>query len=377
MKLRDEKAAGAIGTGLTYGIAVLAVSCPCALGLAVPMVLVIAGGVAARAGIIVKKADALERGYKVTDVVFDKTGTLTEGDLKVVHQRVLAHDTITEDHTYRLVKALVRDNAHPVSQAVARSMLPLEGDLNVEKVESIPGAGVQCIWQGLSVQAGNPYWLRLESHCEIAPLIDQGMTILCVALDSQPIVVFGLRSSIREEARAVIFKLMESKIACHIVSGDGPHAVQDVAGRVGIPTANIASRHSPVQKQEYVRKLMSSGKIVLFCGDGTNDAVAVAQANVGVQIGRASDLTRASADVVLLGSLDDILILLNLSKRVFHRIIFNFVWSGIYNLFAILLAAGAFVKVRIPPAYAGLGEIVSVVPVIVAALTLVMTKGIK
>jgi Cu2+-exporting ATPase len=154
------------------------------------------------------------------------------------------------------------------------------------------------------------------------------------------------------------------------VSGDHPKVVEDVAQAVGIPLSKIASRQSPADKQKYVQDLMSAKRVVLFCGDGTNDAVAVAQADVGVQMGAASVVTRATADVVLLGGLDGLPALLDLSRRSFRRIAFNFAWSGVYNVLATLLAAGAFVKVRIPPAYAGLGEFVSVVPVIAVAMTL-------
>lgn len=223
-------------------------------------------------------------------------------------------------------------------------------------------------------RAGNPFWLGLESRTEISTLVDRGMTVLCVAVDREPVAVFGLKSNMRPEAASVIADLHKRGLACHIVSGDTSKVVNDVAQAVGIPISNVASRHAPAQKQKYVQGLMASKKVVLFCGDGTNDAVAVAQANVGVQIGAASAVTRGTADVVLLGGLDGVPALLTLSKRSFRRITFNFVWSAIYNLFAILLAGGAFVKVRIPPAYAGLGEIVSVMPVILAALTLMRVK---
>merc|ERR1712070_1324843 len=154
-------------------------------------------------------------------------------------------------------------------------------------------------------------------------------------------------------------------ITPHIVSGDHARAVEAVARSLDIGLPNTTSRRSPVQKKEYVSKLQASGKIVLFCGDGTNDAIALAQANVGVQLGSASDVAGAVADVVLL----------DVSKRAFVRISFNFVWSAVYNVFAILLAAGAFVKFRIPPAYAGLGEIVSVGPVILAAVSMLAGNG--
>lgn len=370
-KIRGEDGGSAVGIAITYGIAVLAVSCPCALGLAVPMVLVIAGGVAAKAGIVIKQADAIERGYKVTDVVFDKTGTLTQADLQAVSLTVYEHAHIGRDQVLSLSKALTRGNAHPVSAAVAN-----HHDIESAAVEdlgsarSIPGSGVEGTWRGSTLKAGNPYWLGIDRRPEVTALADQGMTLFCVTLESSLLAVFGLKSTLRDEANATIEQLTSNQITCHIVSGDGPRVVEDVAQAVGIPTANTACRQSPADKQEYVKAMMADNRVVLFCGDGTNDAVAVAQANVGVQFGTASDVTKASADVVLLGGLDGVPALLRLSKRAFRRIAFNFVWAAVYNVFAILLAAGAFVYARIPPAYAGLGELVSVLPVVAAALSL-------
>jgi Cu2+-exporting ATPase len=378
MKLRGENGGGAVGVAITYGIAVLAISCPCALGLAVPMVLVIAGGVAAKSGIIIKQADAIERGYRVTDVVFDKTGTLTEGDLAVVHSDVFEQEELSAAEILAITKALTKDNMHPVSLAVAnRDDVAAAHAMEVDSVASVPGAGIQCTWRGSTVKAGNPYWVGIENRRDIIELMDRGMTLLCVTLDSTLLATFGVKSTIRDEAKSVVEHLNRNKIQCHIVSGDGPQVVEDVAQMVGIPSSNIASRRNPAEKQEYVQALMSNGRVVLFCGDGTNDAVAVAQANVGVQIGTTSEITRAGADVVLLGGLEGVPALLELSRRSFRRIAFNFAWSAIYNLFAILLAAGAFVKVRIPPAYAGLGEVVSVLPVVVVALSLARRKKMR
>ncbi|KFY31879.1 hypothetical protein V493_00718 [Pseudogymnoascus sp. VKM F-4281 (FW-2241)] len=375
LKLRGKNGGGAVGLAITYGIAVLAVSCPCALGLAVPMVLVVAGGVAARAGVIIKQADATERGHKVTDVVFDKTGTLTKGDLEVVLEEIMT-TSLSSSKVFSIVKSLVRDNGHPVSLAVASVLQKKESPpMDLDDVQSIPGAGISANWNGSIVKAGNPYWLEIEQAPEIAQLISRGMTLLCVTLDSEILIAFGMKSNLRDEAPAVVEELRRRNIRTHIVSGDAPKVVEDVASTVSIQLENVASRQSPADKQKYVHDLMAQGKVVLFCGDGTNDAVAIAQANVGVQIGSSSDITRATADVILLSGLEGILTLIDVSKAAFRRMVFNFAWSAVYNVLAILLAAGAFVKVRIEPAYAGLGEIVSVVPVIVAALTIPKAKS--
>lgn len=370
LKVRQQPAGSAVGTAIGYCIAVLAVSCPCALGLAVPMVLVVAGGVAARGGVIIKTADVIERGFRVTDVVFDKTGTLTEPTLEVAEEEIFPTDQIDKDKMLSIIMTLVKSNKHPVSEAVAKTLETRQvNGVEVEGLTSIPGRGVEGTWQGSMIRAGNAKWLNTSQTPEVVDFAARGLTMLCVTIDGTLVAIFGLKSRLREGATSVIQELHRRKIAVHIVSGDARRVVESVAADINIPPENIAAERTPAQKQEYIRELMDAGKITLFCGDGTNDAVAVAQANVGVQIESSSDVTRATADVVLLRNLDGVVNLLDVSKAAFRRIIFNFAWSAVYNVLAILLAAGAFVKFRIPPAYAGLGEIVSVMPVIVAALT--------
>jgi Cu2+-exporting ATPase len=164
------------------------------------------------------------------------------------------------------------------------------------------------------------------------------------------------------------------------VSGDDDGPVQNIASILGIPAGNVKARSSPADKRTYVQNLLadSSGQmepVVLFCGDGTNDAVALAQATVGVHMNAGSDIAQSAADVVLMRpALSGLITVIDTSKVAVRRIKFNFVWSFVYNTFAVLLAAGAFVKVRIPPEFAGLGELVSVLPVIIAALLLRWTK---
>ncbi|EFE32649.1 copper-transporting ATPase, putative [Trichophyton benhamiae CBS 112371] len=384
--VRHQAAGGAIGTAITYTIAVFAVSCPCAVGLAVPMVLVVAGGIAARAGVIIKSAESTERAHRVTDVVLDKTGTITTADLEVV-ETVLLPQPEPESHQYTLslVSALVRDNKHPVSIAVSKHLASQNQNQNqdqdqdqpsqrLENIRIIPGAGVECVTDTSILRAGSARWLHVQSHPDVSRLITGGMSTLCITRNDTLIAVFGLKNNPRPESARVIQKLQSRGLSVHVVSGDETKAVEEIASAVGIPTAHIAARQTPSDKQAYVTRLMEQGKTVLFCGDGTNDAVAITQADVGVQIGSSSDVSRATADVVLLGGLEGVVVLLDVSRASFRRIVFNFVWSALYNVFAILLAAGAFVYVRIPPAYAGLGEIVSVLPVILAALSMFWTR---
>lgn len=375
LKIRNQPAGQAVGTAISYAIAVLAVSCPCALGLAVPMVLVVAGGIAAQGGIIIKTANVTERGHKVTDVIFDKTGTLTDNNLQVVEETFF--ETDLDANIPSLVKALVQDNQHPVSLAVAsflgsRASTPIA----LDDLRSIPGSGMQANFKGTILRGGNSRWLALNAHPTVAAYKASDMTLLCVTSgeENKLLALFALKSALRPEARDVVSRLHQRKITVHIVSGDSTPVASGVAVSLGIPLANVAAERSPAEKQQYVSDLMSAGKVTLFCGDGTNDAVAVAQADVGVQIESTSDVTRSTADVVLLGGLDGVVSLLDISKSAYRRILFNFGWSAVYNVLAILLAGGAFVRIRIPPAFAGLGEIVSVLPVVVVALTIPKVK---
>ncbi|KAG6029120.1 hypothetical protein E4U41_000476 [Claviceps citrina] len=362
-----------IANAITYAVATLAIACPCALGLAVPMVLVIAGGIAARNGVIIKSAECTERARKATDIIFDKTGTLTEERLHVMEQICLTD----EQEAISISKALVAANKHPVSLAVDKHLAQHTSDAAIiDQVHVIPGAGVEAKQGKATLRAGNPTWTRTVSLDVVGRLQHEGMTILVVTRNSEPVAIYGLRTKLREEASRVIGQLGRRGIAVHLVSGDQKQAVEMAASQVGI--TRTASQCTPAEKRDYVANLMAKGKTVIFVGDGTNDAVAVTQADVGVQLGNvlsASDVTRGAADVVLLNGLEGIPFLIDISAVSFRRMVFNFAWSAVYNVLAILLASGALVRVHIPPAYAGLGELVSVVPVIAAATTMLLKKS--
>ncbi|KAJ4325907.1 hypothetical protein N0V84_003293 [Fusarium piperis] len=373
IEVRDYSGGKTIGNAITYAVATLAVACPCALGLAVPMVLVVAGGIAARGGVIIKSAETTERARKTTDVVFDKTGTITEGELGVVEQVSLGTD---QDEVIALAKALVTGGKHPVSAAVEKhlSEQSVQAMLDVSDIRVVPGAGIEADYKGSKLQAGNARWTGADKVPEVVRLQQAGLTTLVITRDSIPLIVFGLKVRIRPEATRVIAYLKARNIAVHLVSGDQTMAVKSVAATVGIPAENAVGERTPPEKRDYVASLMQDrSKYVVFCGDGTNDAVAVAQANVGVQMGgglTSSDVTQGAADVVLMNGLGGIPFLLNVSQASFNRMAFNFIWSGVYNVLAVTMASGAWVKFRIPPAYAGLGEMVSVIPVILAAVSM-------
>ncbi|KAL2839815.1 HAD-like domain-containing protein [Aspergillus pseudoustus] len=194
--------------------------------------------------------------------------------------------------------------------------------------------------------------------------------------------VFGLEDSLRPDALETVTRLRERGISVHVLSGDDDGPVRSIARQLGIAAQNIRSRCTPPDKQAYIQALVASSSheqprvkrpTITFIGDGTNDAIALATSTIGVHMNRetGSDVAKSAADVVLMRpSLLGVLTMINISDKAVRRIKFNFGWSFVYNLFAVLLGAGAFVNARIPPKGAGLGELVSVLPVVVAAVLL-------
>ncbi|KAJ5218206.1 uncharacterized protein N7498_000305 [Penicillium cinerascens] len=362
---------------ITYAITVLIVSCPCAIGLAVPMVVVFASGIAAEHGVIFKSADAIEVAYKASHVVFDKTGTLTHGKLSVIVEDCPEGG----ESRLPLLLGLVSNNKHPVSVAVA-DHLRRKGVIAAAfpGAKSLTGRGMEGEVTGQTVRGGNARWLNVQTHPLVQPVLLQGYTAFCFTIDGVPWAVFGLEDSLRDDASQVVTALLRRGVSVHVVSGDDVEPVQKVASTLGISERNVQAHSSPSDKQSYIKNLLEDASnvqepVVIFCGDGTNDAVALAQATVGIHMNAGSDLAQAAADVVLMRpALSGILTVMDTSKVSVRRIKFNFGWSFVYNTFAVLLAAGAFVKARIPPEFAGLGELVSVLPVIIAAVLLRWTQ---
>ncbi|KIW38200.1 copper-translocating P-type ATPase [Exophiala oligosperma] len=359
---------------MTYAISALIVSCPCAIGLAVPMVLVVAGGVAAKHGLIFKTAETIEIARNLSHVIFDKTGTLTQGLLAVEAE---IYPTKQGDILGPMLLGLTNSSKHPVSAAIV-THLKSSGvqPEKVEKVVSIAGSGIEATWNGSIIRAGNPHWLGIEDSPSVKETLLLGVSMFCVLVNGELVAVFGLKDLLRPDAIQVINELKKRSVEISIVSGDNQESVKSVASVLNVPESHVRFRCSPADKQMYVKQMLAPPKsVVMFCGDGTNDAVALAQASIGMHIDGGTDIAQSAADAVLVRpALSGIIILMDLSKAFFRRVVFNFSWSFIYNTFAILLAAGAFPNARIPPEFAGLGEIVSVLPVIAIGMQLKWAK---
>lgn len=378
ISVRNSSASDAIVTAMTYALAALIVSCPCAIGLAVPMVMVIAGGVGAKHGVIFKSPEAIANARNVSHVVFDKTGTLTQGKFVVVEEiyRGESHNHAAASIAYELTSS----SKHPVSKALA-THLKSHGNSPAKfaGVSSVVGRGMHATLDGQSVKGGNPLYVDVVEDLDVQRLLSQGLTVFCLRQGPALLAIYGLRDALRLDAASVISALQARKILVSIVSGDSIIAVNKLATELSVPLSHVKGQCTPEDKARYITSLSvaptgSKSKtpmVTIFCGDGSNDAIALARADIGIHMAGGTDLAKSAADVVLTHkSLSGILALLDLSRACMRRVYLNFAWSFVYNLFAILLAAGAFLTVRIPPAYAGLGELVSVLPVIAVAMQL-------
>ena len=379
---RASSNSDAVVTAITYSLASLIISCPCAIGLAVPMVMVIASGVGAKHGVIFKWLGAVEIGKRASHVVFDKTGTLTKGDFTVVEEIYRGEH---RNKAKMITKLLTSNSEHPISQALARHFGCLDtGAMTLNNFTSVMGKGMRATFDGQEVTGGNPLFVGVSQDLDVQHLLSGGLTVFCLRHGSTLLAIYGLRDTLRTDTASCISALQARNIPVSIVSGDSCIAVDRLAMKLGIPLTHSLGQCSPKGKANYVRSLSSAqperhGKcpksIIVFCGDGTNDALALAEADIGVHMAGGTDVAKSAADVILThSSIRGVLILMDLSRAAMHRVHLNFAWSFIYNLFAILLAAGAFVEVRIPPAYAGIGELVSVLPVVAVAMQLRWTR---
>lgn len=367
---RKESTSSAILDAIPYAISVLVVCCPCAVAFAVPMVLVIASGVGAKYGVIIRSGEAMRVARGVTHVVFDKTGTLTQGCLTVVSEE---YSSETQSLSAAVVLALTSQSDHPVSLAVSKHLEAAGVEpATVAHVTTVVGKGIEGIWDGRVVRIGNARWLKVENLPPVRLLLSRNFTVLCVTHDDRLVALFGLEATLRDDASFVVASLVERGIAVSILSGDEIGAVKKVALKLGISHEVVRARCTPKEKQQYVKELMQAGKnTVLFCGDGVNDAAALSQASVGVHMNGGIHTAWTAGDAVLVKpSLLGILVLIDLSRDACRQIVFNFTWAAVYNVVAVLLAAGALIHVRLSPQYAGLGEAVSVLPVILVPLQL-------
>ena len=342
-------------TVATHVVALLVITCPCALGMATPLALAVAAGKAARAGIFLKNESATQALTEVDAVVLDKTGTLTEGRLSLV-------ETVGDDRTIDLAAALEAHSTHPIADALvrARSTCPLDPDrpdaasdsptATVDDVEAVHGQGIRGRVDGCDVAIGRPDWVRTLTTDwpadldRFADFAQQGHTPVAVAVDGRPAAALAFGDAIRPDSADILRMLHEAGTDVYLLSGDHPRVAAAVARTLGIRPDRVRGHVLPEDKRDVVERLQEDGRIVAMIGDGVNDAAALQAADVGVAVEGGSTASLVAADVFLtrdgLGAVADLFEGAGRVMRVIRR---NLGFSLLYNVAAAAAAMSGLV----------------------------------
>jgi Cu+-exporting ATPase len=329
---------------LITAVAVLIIACPCALGLATPMSIMVATGKGATMGVLFRNAEAIEVLRKVDTLVVDKTGTLTEGKPKLVS--VVAEDGIEEATLVRLAATLERGSEHPLAAAIVQGAEERKVALaNAEAFDSVTGKGVKGRVDGREVALGNRALMESlgvdASHlvARAEELRADGQTVMFVAVDGKPAGLVGVADPIKDSTPEAIRTLHDEGIRIVMMTGDSQTTARAVAKKLGID--DVMAEVLPDQKADKVKALQSEGRVVAMAGDGVNDAPALAQAQVGVAMGTGTDVAMESAGVTLVkGDLRGIARARRLSRRTMANIKQNLFFAFIYNAAGVPIAAG-------------------------------------
>jgi Cu+-exporting ATPase len=367
--------------GLVAAVSVLIIACPCALGLATPMSIMVGVGRGAQAGVLIKNAEALEHMEKVDTLVVDKTGTLTEGKPKVV--AVVAAAGFDENEILRLAASVERASEHPLADAIVRSAK--EKNLEASKVEdfdSPTGKGATGKVDGKTVALGNANFLAslgVESQSLYEPgerLRGDGATVINIAVDGRLAGLFAIADPIKPSTPGALKALAAEGIQVIMLTGDNKTTANAIARQLGI--ADVEAEVLPDQKSAVVAKLRQAGRIVAMAGDGVNDAPALASADVGIAMGTGTDVAMESAGITLLGGdLGGIVRARRLSQATMRNIRQNLFFAFIYNAAGIPIAAGILYPtfgLLLSPIIAAAAMALSSVSVVGNALRLRVTR---
>jgi Cu+-exporting ATPase len=362
-------------------VAVLIIACPCALGLATPISIMVGTGRGAQAGVLIKNAEALEIMEKVDTLVVDKTGTLTEGKPKLV--AVQAESGLDDDEILRMAASLERASEHPLAEAIVNGAE--ERGIKLAKAsnfQSITGKGVTGEVDGHKVAVGNLKLLeslKIKTG-ELSQQADKervkGMTVMLIAIDGQAAGLIGVADPIKDATGEAISDLHAEGIRIVMLTGDSKTTAKAVADKLGID--QVHAEVSPEQKAEVIKQLQAEGRIVAMAGDGINDAPALAQAHVGIAMGTGTDVAIESANVTLIkGDLRGIVRARRLSRATMRNIKQNLFFAFIYNIAGIPVAAGIlypFFGILLSPMIAAAAMSFSSVSVISNSLRLRQVK---
>ena len=363
-------------------VTILVVACPCSLGLATPLAIVVSEGVCASNGILVKKSEILENARKVDTIVFDKTGTLTYGKLKIA--KVINFSDMETNKLLQLVGSIESKSTHPIGKAfldyLEENRLEI---LDVEDFENITGLGIIGKIDNEKFIIGNSkmlekYSIENKYIKDEEDLSQDGNSIVYVVKDNNILALIGVNDIIRENALDLIQELNNNKIETIMLTGDNKKTAEKIANEIGI--TKVISNVLPAEKTNIIKEMKNENRYVLMCGDGINDSPALTTADIGVSVNSGTDIAMDSSDVILTkNDLNGILNLITISKKTIRNIKQNLFWAFFYNCLTIPIAMGLFTKfgVSINPMIASIAMMFSSITVILNALRLKNVKLIK
>lgn len=370
-----------VGFALARGISVLVISCPCALGLATPVAIMVGSGVGAKNGILFKTAASLEETGKAKIAALDKTGTITKGEPKVTD--VIPNGEISRDELLTYAYSLEIKSEHPLAKAIvseAESLKLKADDLN--GFESLTGNGLKAQLGGETLCGGSLSFIKgiadvtKEFEQKADELSSSGKTPLLFSLDKKLLGIIAVADTIKEESAFAVSELKSMGIKVVMLTGDNEKTAKRIGEEAGVD--EVISRVLPDQKEGVIKSLKESGKVIMV-GDGINDAPALTSADIGIAIGAGADVAIDAADVVLMKSeLTDVVTAIRLSKKVLKNIHENLFWAFIYNVIGIPIAAGAFIAafgLKLNPMFAAAAMSLSSVCVVTNALRINFFKA--
>ena len=362
---------------LNYFVTVLVVACPCSLGLATPLAIVIASGVCSQKGILVKNSESLENAHKVKTIIFDKTGTLTKGTLSF--SKMYNYSDLTDDDILKIIAGVEKKSEHPIAKAIVEEAEKRNIDFDeVKEFKAILGQGVFAVVENYDVLIGNKRLMDANNitadESDFRELVNDGNSILYVSLNNKIVALIGVKDVVKENVSEVISSLKKKNINVVMLTGDNEVTAKKIAETVGIET--VVANVMPSQKAEYVEKFKKDG-LVMMCGDGINDSVSLVKADIGVSISSGTDIAMDSAQVVIMNdNLDRINDLIRISSKTIRNISGNLFWAFFYNICMIPIAMGVSVGlgVSMNPMFAALAMVFSSLFVVLNALRLRVVK---
>lgn len=362
---------------LNYFVTVLVVACPCSLGLATPLAIVIASGVCSQKGILVKNSESLENAHKVKTIIFDKTGTLTKGTLSF--SKMYNYSDLNDDDIFKIIAGVEKKSEHPIAKAIVEEAEKRNIDFDeVKEFKAISGQGVFAVVENYDVFIGNKRLMDANNisvnESDFDELVNDGNSILYVSLNNKVVALIGVKDVVKENVSEVISSLKKKNINVVMLTGDNEVTAKKIAENVGIET--VVANVMPSQKAEYVEKLKKDG-LVMMCGDGINDSVSLVKADIGVSVSSGTDIAMDSAQVVIMNdNLDRINDLIRISSKTIRNISGNLFWAFFYNICMIPIAMGVFVGlgVSMNPMLAALAMVFSSLFVVLNALRLRVVK---